>query len=211
MHALSPRTLKYAVYLVPPFEGRRANRAQAASFEEGPAQPGIFQEFLEIRLAPEFKQGESAHQSHFRQAAAGPAEAVQEEPLEGSYLWLVDGFALADGFFFEPVHDSGDINAVGTAGGAGNARGADPDGPAAQERLHLTQAGQADDPVREQVHGKGQGATGGTFFTLVTRGHRKSGFFSQTLLQGKGRDKRLASVDFHKDWLLINGWHLRPA
>ena len=102
--------------------------------------------------------------------------------MEGRHLRLIDGFALPERLFLEPVHDPGDVNAVGTAGAASDAGGADPNGPAAQERFRLTQEGQAYDPVREQIHGKGQRTARGALLTLITGRQRRGRFPGQALL-----------------------------
>ena len=110
---------------------------------------------LRVELAPELEEGEALHQGSLGEAAAAGPDGFQEDAVKLGHFRLRHGPAALEGFFFEPVHHPGDVDAVGATGGAGFARRADPDGIAAQDLVLLSQQRQANHPVREKIHGKG--------------------------------------------------------
>jgi hypothetical protein len=176
--------LKYFFDLCLTFEGRRAEKAQPAPFPELEAQLQVLQQLVKIGVSPELEEGEPPEQTGLGQAASPGLDAFQKKAMERGHPRLGNGFPSLKRFFLEPVHHPGDINAVGTPGGASLTGGADPDGAAAQNLIFLAQQGQADHPVGQEVHGEGQGTAPGAFPALIAgRDHQMFG--CQPFLQGE--------------------------
>jgi len=75
--------------------------------------------------------------------------------------------APAAGFLLEIIHQTGDINPVGAARGAGFARGTDPDGAAVKRLIGLAQKQKTQDAIGRMIHGESERTAVGAFATLV--------------------------------------------
>src|SRR6185369_10414825 len=112
---------------------------QLAFGEEFGAEHEVFQQFAAVQV-------EGGGQTHFVLAAVGP-DVLEEEPVGQLYEGFLGSTLGIPGAFAQGIHDGGEIDLVGAAGGAGLAGGAVPDASAGQHPLVLAELQQPDDPV----------------------------------------------------------------
>jgi hypothetical protein len=76
------------------------------------------------------------------------------------------------------IHQFGDPDFIGAAGGTGPTGRTDPEGPASEDPFSFSQDDQADDLVGHKVHGEGQWTAVGAFSALKTgQGPKRPGLF----------------------------------